>query len=335
VELARLLIEHGATRQPGETTGQHRCTGRPSGVAWGWRGSSSSTAPMWQPGQRRGDTPALGIQEGSCRGVVAPHRARRRRGSRANDEGTPLHLASWMGHVEVARLLIEQRRRRGSPANDGGTPLHMSSWRGGVGVAWLLIEYGADVAARANDGGTPLHWASWMGHVEVAGSSSSTAPTWQPGQRRGDTTALGVLQGSRGGSAALIEHGVDAAARANDGGTPLHWASRGHVDVVRLLIDHGADANSPGQGRGNTAHWACWWGHVEVTRLLIENGNRHGKPGPRTGDTIALGRPAGVMWMRCGSSSSTARGAALRPLTGCMLKSSRSAQASSSGCRAR
>jgi ankyrin repeat protein len=43
----------------------------------------------------------------------------------------------------------------------------------------------------------------------------------------------------------LIEHSADAAAQAEDGSTPLHWASeRGHVEVAQLLIKHGADTTA-------------------------------------------------------------------------------------------
>ena len=85
-------------------------------------------------------------------------------------DGTPLHYASFCGLQDVVKdLAIEHPQDVNSRGFYGGeTPLHLTSQVGHVDVARLLIEHGADAAAQDNDGMTPLHWASEGGHVDVA-----------------------------------------------------------------------------------------------------------------------------------------------------------------------
>jgi len=163
---------------------------------------------------------------------------------------TPLHLTSRVGHIDVARLLIEHGADVAAQSEHGTTPLHLASFGGHVGLSRLLIEYGADAAAQSNDGTTPLHRASFGGHADMA--------------------------------RLLIEHGADAAAQSNDGTTPLYAASFwGHIDVARLLLEHGANAEAQRDDGTTPLHWASFRGHVDVARLLIEHGANVAAPMPQ------------------------------------------------------
>jgi len=164
---------------------------------------------------------------------------------------TPLHLASRVGHIDVARLLIKHGANVAAQSKDWTTPLDEASEGGHVDVARLLIEHGVNVRAQNEDWKTPLHMASLVGCVD-----------------------LPLL---------LIEHGADVAAQSGDGTTPLQSASQvGDVDVVRLLIEHGADAAAHGEDWATPLHEASAEGHVDVAQLLIEHGaNAAAKDGHR------------------------------------------------------
>lgn len=75
------------------------------------------------------------------------------------DGSTPLHYASWKGHVAVAETLlaagadIHAQNRNG---HWGTTPLHAAAHGNQRAVAELLLAHGADVNAHDPDGHTPL-----------------------------------------------------------------------------------------------------------------------------------------------------------------------------------
>ncbi len=72
---------------------------------------------------------------------------------------TPLHLASWNGHMEVARLMINKGADVNARNNLGETPLHLAVRDDDEDMAELLISKGGNVNARDNAGNTPLRKA--------------------------------------------------------------------------------------------------------------------------------------------------------------------------------
>ena len=89
-------------------------------------------------------------------------------------QNTPLHSASSLGRLEIARALLDHGAKPGL-GNDGAqTPLHLVSlgsyWfqDDGLGVAKLLLERGADMCAQDEDHATPLHLACYRGRFDIA-----------------------------------------------------------------------------------------------------------------------------------------------------------------------
>jgi uncharacterized protein len=83
----------------------------------------------------------------------------------SHDGWTPLHLASFFGHEEVARILLDRgadvnARSRSERFAKENTPLHAAAANRQVGVAEVLIANGADVNARDGSGFTPLGLAA-------------------------------------------------------------------------------------------------------------------------------------------------------------------------------
>ncbi|KAH8999662.1 ankyrin repeat-containing domain protein [Lactarius hatsudake] len=197
------------------------------------------------------------------------------------DFWTPLHLATYMGDLSVARLLFEHRAEVDLRTYDNKSPLHHVSIRV-IGeregersiLARLLVERGADVEAQDQLGTTPLHLASLYGRLEIA--------------------------------QLLLDQGANAHARSNRSRSPLHAAAQGfhglHVhphgmyiapkegyhpqqalSVARLLLGRGVDVNALDEVHETPLHLASSNGRLEIARLLLAHGaktnaeNVHGR----------------------------------------------------------
>src|SRR6266702_5371348 len=83
-----------------------------------------------------------------------------------DDHWTSLHLASYLGKFDIARLLLNHGAKVDAVDVLGKTPLHhvskgtYDSEDAGVGIAQLLLEHGADVNAKSRSGETPVDYAS-------------------------------------------------------------------------------------------------------------------------------------------------------------------------------
>ena len=81
---------------------------------------------------------------------------------------TPLMLASFDGHLRVARILLNKGANTSIVTDDGGSVLHMSAKGGHLAVSKMLMEAGADLEAKClTDGVTPLHVAAFEGHSKL------------------------------------------------------------------------------------------------------------------------------------------------------------------------
>jgi ankyrin repeat protein len=175
--------------------------------------------------------------------------------SQRKDNWTPLHVASYIGNIEIAGLLLEHGADLEAEWGDmGDKPLHQLSYgkyrspEDGVSIAQLLLDRGADVNTRRKDHHTPLHYASFIGNIEIAGL--------------------------------LLDHGADLEAACRDTGEkPLHVVSYGQyrsledgVKVAQLLLDRGADVNTRRKDHQTPLHVASFFGNIEIAGLLLEHG---------------------------------------------------------------
>ena len=161
--------------------------------------------------------------------------------AKCGHHGTPLHAASYGGHLEAAHLLVK-RKADVTMTNGSKRTALCSAYDGGhLDVMQMLLQNGADVEERYAYSARLLHIASHHGE--------------------GDVVEL------------LLRNRANADARDSVNQTPLHEAStNGHLKVVEILLDDGADVNAETNAQSTPLHGASEGGHLEVVRALLKRG---------------------------------------------------------------
>ncbi len=88
----------------------------------------------------------------------------------ATDGFTPLSLAAFFGHLDVARHLVDQGANLNLAANNKMmvAPLHAAVASRNTAIVELLVSAGADVNQQQQHGFTPLHAAAQNGDEAIA-----------------------------------------------------------------------------------------------------------------------------------------------------------------------
>lgn len=137
--------------------------------------------------------------------------------------------------AEVDRDPAAMRRH----SSDGWTPLHLAAFFGHSELASALLDRGADVNARSSNGlkNAPLHAAAAGGHSELVALLLSRGAEVNAVQEGGWTALHSAAQaGNRSMAESLIAGGADCNLRAANNQLPLDLAlSQGNSEVAALL----------------------------------------------------------------------------------------------------
>ncbi|MDM5155210.1 ankyrin repeat domain-containing protein [Bacillus sp. DX1.1] len=87
----------------------------------------------------------------------------------SEDGWTPLHLAAYFGHIEIASLLLEKGATLHvkEKNRNGNTPLQAAVANKKISLVEFLIDRGANINVTQSGGWTSLHEATLLGDEEL------------------------------------------------------------------------------------------------------------------------------------------------------------------------
>lgn len=124
------------------------------------------------------------------------------------DGFTPLGLACYFGHEEIARFLVLKGADVNLPSKNGFNvfPIHSAVAANNFNIAKMLLEAGAYPNVCQKSGVAPLHSAAQLGNIEMI-----------------------IL---------LLEHGAEVTLRMEGGKLPADLAAeKGFVEIAEILRD--------------------------------------------------------------------------------------------------
>lgn len=194
----------------------------------------------------------------------------------SSDGWQAIHLASYLGNLDVVRLLLERGVSIDEPApgrRAGVTPLLFAISRGHYALARFLIDAGADIRhAPPNSGYTALHGAAAAGSLELVKLLVAKGAPVNATSRIGETPFELALSAQHPEIASfLLENGLQLGGERAD--SALRLAARyGHSRIAQALLTRGARVNSSDREGWTALHWAARNDHEEIVKLLIARG---------------------------------------------------------------
>ncbi|XP_050444857.1 transient receptor potential channel pyrexia-like [Cataglyphis hispanica] len=188
---------------------------------------------------------------------------------------TCLLISSWLGHVEIAKALLNKGAPVSTSDNDGRTSLHLAACAASTKIVEELLKHGADPCKW--DFGkkcTPLHCAAAAGCVATVKCLIKSGADVDAGLSGRSPLHYAVLNNAGDCVEALLQAGACPNNPQVYTETPLHVAAGlGNVHCTKLLLSHGADVRvQMGVARSTPLHLAAEEGSAECTRLLLNAG---------------------------------------------------------------
>lgn len=161
---------------------------------------------------------------------------------RDNSGWTPLHEASYSGHLAIAQMLIDYGSELDACDNDGKTSVFYACQEGHLDMVQLLVMRGASLCVRSHQGVSPMRVATLYNrrHICEYLLQQPTNIDINYVDTDGRTMLFNLIQ-TNGNNLDTIElllsHGASVMTRGPDGWTCFHLcASVGNQTCFKLLL---------------------------------------------------------------------------------------------------
>ncbi|XP_029487008.1 ankyrin repeat domain-containing protein 6-like isoform X7 [Oncorhynchus nerka] len=187
---------------------------------------------------------------------------------------SPLHLASYKGHIEVLRILLKAGCDLDIQDDGEQTALHRAAVVGNSDVISALIQEGCALDRQDKDGNTALHEVSWHGFSQSVKLLVKAGANVHAKNKAGNTALhLACQNGHAQSSKVLLLGGSRPDSKNHVGDTCLHVAARyNHVSMLRILLGAFCSVAEKNQAGDTPLHVAAALNHKKTVRLLLEAG---------------------------------------------------------------
>lgn len=191
---------------------------------------------------------------------------------------TCLLVSTWLGQMELVKLLLEKGAEVSFRDNDGRTSLHLAACIGSEKIVQELLRFGADPSEwDFHRTCTSLHCAAASGDVETVKILLEAGADVNAGIMGRSPLHYAVLSNNSNCVETLLKAGASPNNPQVYTETPLHVAaSLGSATCVNLLLSFGADVRvQMGAARSTPLHLSAEEGSAECTKLLLDHQAAH------------------------------------------------------------
>ncbi|MXQ90266.1 hypothetical protein E5288_WYG001989 [Bos mutus] len=170
----------------------------------------------------------------------------------------------------VARLLVSHQADPNLREAEGKTPLHVATYFGHVSLVKLPTAQGAELDARQRNLRRPLHLAVERGKVRATQHLLKSGAAPDALDQSGYSPLSTVpARGKYVICKMLLRYGASLELPTQQGWTPLHLAAyKGHLEIIHLLAESQADVGVPGGTNWTPLHLAA----CHKTKVVVSTG---------------------------------------------------------------
>ncbi|XP_046581763.1 uncharacterized protein LOC124289201 [Haliotis rubra] len=194
---------------------------------------------------------------------------------RGGNDMTAIMYACYLGHKELAELLLQRQADPELLDEEGDNCLHLACRGGSIDIVKLLLDKTMDIDKHGEHARTPLMYASYNGHGDLVSfllaNGANAVPDVSAIKRKDNCLHLACVKGETEVVRILLDQGgMEIEVIGQRGRTPLMYACRhGWLATAKELVARNAKVNVLDEGSMNCLHLTAIKGNIPVAEWLL------------------------------------------------------------------